>query len=259
MNKKLRQLNQEILTWAKNLPKKEGKYAKPYLIKVSSEYIRASIKVLIVAKETNGWETKPIEKGWDEITVDDLMEHYDNFVNKEWGYSEHDNHRSAVWEFVESIRTISEGSNKLYPQYSGILGTAATNIALLGYYEEGMPGCDESLKKELAYFSKRQIEILNPDIILFTFAHIEKNKNYTDMLELIFGNIFDFNNILNSKTKFTLLATLERGVKRPLLIFNSYHPIYYRRKGIISELVEQFTSEIMHYIEQINVPKVSQL
>ena len=225
MNDKLNRLNEEILSWWKSL-KSLDDYAYPYLINVSEEYINAKLKVLLVGKETFGWGEgttdfiKPIEDR-KKITVEDLTHLYRRFVIDDWGWIGES--QTPFWRHVENIRGIGEGDR---PKCIGKVGIAVSNVALVGWrYDDA--GFDIELKPKLTEFLRRQLEILSPDLILFSVG-IGTNSVYEEMLRDVFGENIrnDYREDWDEDTLFVKLGEVKRQGEKPQLLYSSYHPQY---------------------------------
>ncbi len=226
MNDKLNRLNEEILLWWKGLNSLD-KYACPYLINVSEEYINAKLKVLLVGKETFGWGDgegdfpNPIEDRKD-ITVEDLTRLYRKLVIEDWGWIGES--QTPFWRHVENIRGIGEGDK---PKCIEKVGVAVSNISLLGWRYEA--GFDVDLKPKLTEFLRRQLDILSPDLILFSVGiGSSSNSVYEGMLKDIFGENIRSNYCedWDEDIHFAKLGEVKRQGERPQLLYSSYHPQY---------------------------------
>jgi hypothetical protein len=233
MNDKLNQLNEEILSWWKGLKSLDestwNDYACPYLITVSEEYINAKLKVLLVGKETFGWGdgkedfSKTIEDRT-EITVADLTNLYRKFVIDGWGWIGES--QTPFWRHVENIRGIGEGDNP--NEYCvGKVGIAVSNVALLGWrYEERF---DTRLEQKLTEFLRRQLDILSPDLILFSVGlGSSSNKDYERVLKGVFRDDIrsNYRDDWDEETHFTMLGEVRRQGEKPQLLYSCCHPQY---------------------------------
>lgn len=255
MNGKLNRLNEEIFSWWKSLKFVDesvwNEYACPYLINVSEEYINAKLKVLLVGKETFGWGdgeedfSKTIEDRT-EITVEDLTDLYRRFVIDGWGWIGES--QTPFWRHVENIRGIGEGDNP--NEYCvGKVGVAVSNVALLGWRYEA--GFDIGLELKLTEFLRRQLEILSPDLILFSVGLGSSSSGaYESMLKGIFGDNIrsNYSEDWNEETHFTMLGEVKRQGKKPQLLYSCYHPqyksCYNKIYGKLLPIIEQLCLEI---------------
>jgi len=123
--------------------------AYPFLIKCPDSYETAEKRIMFCGQETQGWCTER----YNDPSVDyhDLRGRYNAFINKEQGKN------SPYWNFQKRIMNA-------FPKIAFI----RNNIVKIG--KKRSPGCDDRLNDlTLQYFPviNREIEILDPDIIIF--------------------------------------------------------------------------------------------
>lgn len=171
----IKDINRKLFTWANTLSDEDkGDNTNPYLIIPDEQYQRATFKVLVLGKETNGWgESENC------ASVEDLEGLYRNEVLEKniWGYG------NPFWDFYfDYVKPISENS-------AHDIGICVSNVALVGY-KYGKKGYNTKYYKELSGFLKDYIDILAPDAIICftgfgTATHTE--IDYLKILEPIFG------------------------------------------------------------------------
>jgi len=163
----------------------------PLLIKVSDQYVNADIKVMIVGQETDEWYGRLNE---DEHSIETLMDGYHNYLFK---ISQNGKARTSrpFWnmknfEYFESKFKV-EGKSVSF---------IWNNISKIGNHGSGRPAPDiRRLEKSHFNVIKSEVEIVKPDIILFTTGsrdgyikeHFGKNSKFIPKLYYSDGSLIE--------------------------------------------------------------------
>jgi len=165
MNEALEKLYSSMWDDLKNIAIKENlKSASPLLIKVDEKYVKSDVKVMVVGQETDGWFGVFSEKLH---SVDVLMNGYYDYFYK----ISKDGKKQSSRPFWNK-KNFGFFENKL-KSYFEIEGRSVefvwSNISKIGNVGGRVPS--SSVRKvERKFFNvfRKEVEILNPDIIIFT-------------------------------------------------------------------------------------------
>jgi hypothetical protein len=182
----------------------------PLLIKIDEEKYKSSdIKIMIFGKETNDWRNKT------ETEMNQILELYDNFVNKGecWSYG------GQFWNGVKRFILLLQ---EKYPNKK--IDLVYNNIVKIGRLgDKGMsPSYIYDIEKNLFNLVKNEIEILNPNIVLFL-----SGPDYDNIIEDKISNI-KFEEIPN----FTKRQLSKVSIPNVDFAFRTYHPNYLWRNDI---------------------------
>ncbi|OHD57520.1 MAG: hypothetical protein A2014_04730 [Spirochaetes bacterium GWF1_49_6] len=220
INENLKNLYQSKLNDLKTLVNNIGNedtadYEGPLLMYCwEDKYLSSKKKILFIGQETNGWNgfLRPTSAK----IIDDIIDIYKGF---ELGAR----YNSVFWQYVNYInKKINDSA----------LNFMWTNVLKFGRSGIGRP--DEQVQEEeLLNFNilKDEIEILNPDVVLFF-----SGPNYDqDIINRIDG--VEFNTCSNRDTR--VFTRLKHKVL-PSKTFRTYHPNYLRKSGnedILDEII----------------------
>jgi len=183
--------------------------SQPILMKVPERYINSSTKIMIIGQQTFGWGAGGICE---------LLKCYENFNLGEKYYS------SPFWDIIRKIEIIFQNQ-----PYSCVW----TNINKCDYNNNRPPMEIENKISTSFPVLKHEIEILNPDVIIF-FTGPNFDRNILETFpEVKFIDLFDFKKIK--------LAKLENLIL-PENTFRTYHPKYLRIKkfeGIFLDFIKK--------------------
>jgi len=163
----------------------------PLLIKVSDQYVNSDIKVMIVGQETDKWYGRLNDN---ERSIETLMDGYHNYLFK---ISPNGKARTSrpFWnmknfEYFESKFKI-EGKSVSF---------IWNNISKIGNHGSGRPAADiRRLEKSHFNVIKSEVEIVKPDIIIFTTGsrdgyikdHFGKNTKFIPKLYYSDGTLIE--------------------------------------------------------------------
>lgn len=184
----------------------------PLLLNIKDEgkYRNADIKVMIFGQETNSWEGDLGSK-----SIDDLMNTYADFFGNEKCYT----YGGQFWNSNRHyIRTLKEK----FPNKK--IEVVWNNIVKFGKVNK--PGAPTNslvnLQKELFPVIKSEMEILQPDLVIF-FTGPNYDKYITlEWEEVKFEKLANWNKKKLVKLKHYLL---------PEATYRTYHPNYLYRSG----------------------------
>ena len=217
INQKLTELYQE--NWNGYISEIRGNLnaTNPQLICVSNEYASAEIKVVVVGQETFFWGgefDQEIREGR-YPTINDLQLLYNKFANEKFGYN------SPFWNFMKRLKLKSDG-----------IGIVSTNIIKIGRNGKGYDNEVKDLTKEYFNVIRKELEILQPDLVVFTTG-----PKYDKIIKEFLGEV----NILldNNKLAIYKIEGLSYGAIR------TYHPHYMSRKRLYFETINYVTNLIL--------------
>lgn len=219
INSQLKEIYDEF--WEKYIQKSQqlrDNNALPYFYAASKKYERADIKIMLMGKESDDWGHGSNEFADCEPNVIDLMHVYDFWINGNGGTLKDNGQYGpfmnfyAMWikfffendivnpqklseyisqtmklkgvkkAFLESSYKWSNKIFKLLTSHHFTIGTIATNVVKVSHKGSGY---DEMLNDGLYYITKKEVEILKPDISIATVYN--KDKAYLSLLDDIFG------------------------------------------------------------------------
>jgi len=162
MNEKLKELYENkwdnLILNAKNT---DATY--PLLIKVDDKYQNSDIKVMIVGQETDGWCGVLEDNKRDIVSVQDT---YFNYL-----YKSKDKYNRPFWN-RKNFRYFEEELIKIFSTKDKQVAFIWNNISKIGKNSSGKPTQEiENLEKEYFNLFEEELEILNPDIIIFTIGN----------------------------------------------------------------------------------------
>lgn len=196
----------------------------PLLIKVNEEkYQNSDIKIMIVGQETNGW--------YDDFTGDMniSLNGYESFFNSNYCYS----YGGQFWNGVKKFKTKIEEkypNKNVYILWNNIckIGNSQENTNRAAQYIQNVENKEFNIIKD-------ELEILNPDIVIFFTGH-----SYDNIRELKLGKV-DYESINDFKES-QLVKIKDSKIKN---MFRTYHPGYlYRGKGRIDHYFNSIIENI---------------
>ena len=191
--------------------KRENKAVYPLFLKTNENYEKADKKLMIFGQETNGWGGI-YGSG---ITVDDVMNEYENFFNSKYCYIYAGAFWNGVKHFMNKIKKLSHNDNIDY---------LWNNIVKMGIDKKGFPSSiyEGIIKPNLNLLIKIEIELLKPDFIVFFTG-----PNYDSILDNVFNN--PERKKVNGYKERELCEIIIPNIKRA---FRTYHPNYLYRNNI---------------------------
>ncbi len=202
----------------------ELKASNPLLINIDEDKFYASdIKIMIFGQETNSWY------GDFNPNINFSLEKYSEFFNSDYCYS----YGGQFWNGVKKF------NNKFKERYhQKNIYLIWNNICKIGNSQRNTnTSANYILEVEKNYFSiiSKEIEIINPDIILFFTG-----PNYDCFIENKFLNI---KKIEINGFNYRQLIQLDFEDRKNL--FRAYHPNYlWRKKGLIDEVFNKIIEKI---------------
>ncbi len=198
------------------------KPANPLLVFVNEEYKDADIRIMIFGQETNGWEGD----FQDDINVS--LNLYNHFYNSNNCFS----YGGQFWNGYNRFLTLLK--NK-YPDRK--ISSIWNNVVKIGGSDSDLncpPDYIYNIEKNHFNVIEEEIEILNPNIILFL-----SGPNYDHKLNNIFNELI----FLPISDKFTVRNLAKLEYKNHNNIFRTYHPNYLWRNNI-----DDYFNEIINKI-----------
>lgn len=191
------------------------KPANPLLLKVNKEYENADIRIMIFGQETNGWEGN--FKGELEVSLNV----YDKFFNSEECFSYGGQFWNGVSRFLKILK------EKFPNKKVSFLWNNVVKIGGSGSDINCPPDYIYDLEKELFKVIDKEIDILNPNVIIFF-----SGPNYDEKINNSLKEI-DFK---STSAEYDVRKIARIEYKNYKNIFRTYHPNYLWRNDIDSYL-----------------------
>lgn len=226
MNEQLAPIYKEYLSRLFNtlsIKEKEG-VSKPLLLDVPVSYENEKVKVMIIGKETHG--------GWDflkDLKIDDLETEIINLQLKYRNFIIDDAVSSPFWDFFQKL------ANRFELNWKRFIWNNISKIDV----NKSTPPLYIQLKNQDGYLLvKKEIEILNPDLLIFTGSN-------EDWLKFIYQDL-EFQEITPQLFEIT-------HQNLPKNTYWTYHPNYLRRSGKY-EIIDEIIDEIYNrYVKRTEV------
>lgn len=185
----------------------------PLLLSIDeTKYLESDVKVMILGQETNDWGNNFTGN------IDEILEIYDDFYNSGYAVNTYGGH---FWNGINRFSSLLE--NKFPDKKISYVWNNVVKIGASGR-DQNHPQ-NHIYSTELSNFKvlEKEIEILNPDIILFI-----SGPNYdTNISKILKGVQFSH---LNEGFSTRQIAELQYNKRKN--IFRTYHPNYLWRNDI---------------------------
>jgi hypothetical protein len=220
LNKRLIQLYEKY--WDEMISSLKGnELGNPLLLHIRDEekYKAADIKIMIFGQETNGWNGELGSKN-----IDELVKIYSNFLERRYGGQ----FWNGVRDYVSSIKEKNPDKRVEF---------IWNNIIKIGKDKsKGRPKQNlVDIQKEVFPVIKEEVEILQPDLIIFFTGPYYDQYIKKEWNELLINEVGHFN---------VKQLAMVKHEQLPINTFRTNHPtnLYFQGKTFFSEIKEIITS-----------------
>jgi hypothetical protein len=209
------------------LHKKAEKTAYPLFIRSNSGYECADVKLLIFGQETNMWCAEDEKIFSSNISLNEILELYDNFFGKKACYKKPSNFWPCIKYLIDKLQE-KNSCIKIDYLWSNI-------IKMAYYYKKGIPSFYEKIVKPiLNSLVVKEVKILKPDFILFFTG-----PYYDFVIDDIFKN--PQKKKINKFNERQLCEIVIQDVKK---CFRTYHPQYLNRSKLKNKVINKIIRTI---------------
>ena len=191
----------------------DQKPTNPLLLRINEiEYDHSDIKVMIIGKETNDWGNNFTGD------IQEILEIYDDFFNSGFALNSYKGH---FWNGFKRFNTLLQAKYK-----DKKISYLWNNVIKIGASGRGQNHPQNYIYEvEQTHFNllEKELEILNPDIVLFL-----SGPTYDDKITRILPGV----KFQSCNTNFTCRQLSRLIFKSHKNIFRTYHPNYLWRNDI---------------------------
>lgn len=196
--------------------KHSDKATNPLMLKVDEKYANAELKIMFFGQETNYWYSEK-NKGEFHGEIEPIFNLYEEFYLSNNCYS----YGGQFWNGIGRFGSLLE------KEVDKKVGLIWNNVIKIGKCGIGTPFASiQEIQFEHFNVIQKEIEILNPDILVFF-----SGPNYDGHIKRTFGNLGR-----KSISGFTERQLCELNVLETVPAFRTYHPNYLWRNDIDSYL-----------------------
>ena len=219
-NHELRQIYLEAWDGLREVMARDIRCSAPYFAWVHPEYEQAAVRLVVVGKETNGWE-KPEQVLW--MSADDAVEHLQKAYRR-FRLGTQYSGKQSFWAPVHELY------RRLNPQGPD-LGFVALNVSKVDVGGNSPPGSfREALTKH--EMLRRELEILDPQVVV-----CHTGPYYDRWLQDEFTNL----RIVGDR----FLARLSAR-SLPKHSFRSYHPRYLNYRSARNSVYDRILKSVAY-------------
>jgi len=200
----------------------------PLLLKVSEEYLKADIRIMVFGKETHRWYGETIND------LDTIINEYDRY-NNGWLF------RKGGIFFTHGISKLLQKLKTDLPEKK--ISIIWNNIIKVGEMHRGFPSSINHITQKEFNVIRKEIEVLKPDFLIFYTG-----PSYDQHIKKMLGN-FDLLAIEGFSTR--QLSEIKIS-DLPITSFKTYHPLYLNCNNI-----DKYLSKISNEIKKRNANKGS--